>query len=166
MVHEWAADLDRGSDVPIGSAAPGAALALLDSAQQLTPVGAWGELYVRRPGMATAYLGRPTETAERFVAPDALRSMLPGPWYRTGDRARVERPGVLVYGGRMDDQLKVSGFRLEPAEVEAALVAHPKVASAIVRLWSSDGPDVLTAWYEATDGRNIGTAELRAHSRR
>lgn len=166
MVHEWAADLDRGSDVPIGSAAPGAALALLDSAQQLTPVGAWGELYVRRPGMATAYLGRPTETAERFVAPDALRSMLPGPWYRTGDRARVERPGVLVYGGRMDDQLKVSGFRLEPAEVEAALVAHPKVASAIVRLWSSDGPDVLTAWYEATDGRNVGTAELRAHSRR
>ena len=60
-------DDDRGVDVPIGHAAPGSRLLVLDEYGGLTPSGAWGELYVRRPGMATGYLHLPEATAERFV---------------------------------------------------------------------------------------------------
>jgi amino acid adenylation domain-containing protein len=131
MVHEWSPDDDRGVDVPIGHACPGTEIRILDADGHLAPTGSWGELYVRRPGMAQAYLDPTEPSNRRFVELDPG-----GPrWYRTGDRARVERPGVAVYGGRMDDQLKVNGIRLEPAEVEAALVAIDGVESALVRLW-------------------------------
>lgn len=149
MIHRWSPSGDTEVDVPIGAAAPGSELTVLGPDGNLTPAGAWGELYVRRVGMATGYLNRPELTAERFVPlehfstlepldciPGALGGAERGPWYRTGDRVRQQRPGVLVYGGRLDDQMKVNGVRLEPAEVEAALVQHPKVASALVRLWT------------------------------
>lgn len=131
MIHEWSADDDLGVDVPIGHACPGSETRILDADQHPAPTGSWGELYVRRPGMAQGYLDPSEPSNQRFVE-------LPGGgprWYRTGDRARVERPGVAVYGGRMDDQLKVNGIRLEPAEVEAALVALDGVESALVRVW-------------------------------
>jgi amino acid adenylation domain-containing protein len=131
MIHEWSPDDDHGIDVPIGHACPGSELRILDADGHPTPTGAWGELFVRRPGMAQHYLNRPELSAERFVDLDADGAV----WYRTGDRARVERPGVAVYGGRMDDQLKVNGIRLEPAEVEAALVAVDGIESALVRIW-------------------------------
>ena len=90
--------------------------------------------------MATGYLNRPELTAERFVrlsdVPGGSARDERGPWYRTGDRVRIARHGVTVYGGRLDDQMKVNGVRLEPAEVEAALVEHPRIASALVRLWT------------------------------
>ncbi|MDX2380013.1 MAG: condensation domain-containing protein, partial [Acidimicrobiia bacterium] len=82
-----------------------------------------------------------TLSAERFVTltgvadPTEALGDDPARWYRTGDRARVVRTGVAVYGGRMDDQIKVDGMRLEPGEVEAALVTFPAITSALVRLW-------------------------------
>ncbi len=139
MIHRWRPAVDTGTEVPIGHAAPGCEVALLDPYGHPTPAGAWGELYVRRSGMATGYLNRPELTADRFVrltdVPGAIDDAR-RPWYRTGDRARIVRPGVAVYGGRLDDQMKVNGVRLEPAEVEAALVEHPRIAGAIVRLWT------------------------------
>ena len=133
MIHEWDPVADTGADVPIGHAAPGTRLVVLDEAGSLAPSGTWGELYVQRPGMAAGYLHLPEETAERFVLVDVPDH--DGVWYRTGDRVRVERPGVLTYGGRIDDQMKVDGVRLEPAEVESALVAVEGVSSALVRVW-------------------------------
>ena len=135
MVHEWNPANDLDADVPIGHASPGAVLAVLDQGGQLTAPGAWGELYVQRPGMATGYLNRPAMTAERFVTNPMLDGVSPGAWYRSGDRARVVRPGVLTFGGRIDDQLKVNGIRLEPAEVETALVSHPRIDTALARIW-------------------------------
>ncbi|MEM7140314.1 MAG: amino acid adenylation domain-containing protein [Actinomycetota bacterium] len=147
MIHEYDPALDLGPDVPIGYASPGSQIAVLDPLGELTPAGAWGELYVRRPGMADGYVNRPELTAERFVALPLLatergvlgRAEIPddGPWYRTGDRVRVERPGVAVFGGRQDDQVKVNGIRLEPAEVEAAMVAHPGIDTALARVWTA-----------------------------
>ena len=145
MIHEWDSAVDLAPDVPIGHAAPGSRVTVLDRFGQLTPTGAWGELWVHRPGMAQSYLHREDQSAERFVDLDE-RVVLgradddadddPTPkWYRTGDRVRVVRPGVATYGGRMDDQLKVNGIRLEPAEVEAAMVSHPAISSALVRVW-------------------------------
>ena len=140
MIHEWDPAVDTAPDVPIGHAAPGCEITLLDQFGHPNASGAWGELYVRRPGMATAYLNRPELTAERFVhlidVPGQLGGAERGPWYRTGDRVRIARHGVTVYGGRLDDQMKVNGVRLEPAEVEVALVEHPRIASALVRLWT------------------------------
>ncbi|MFK8025628.1 MAG: AMP-binding protein, partial [Ilumatobacter sp.] len=144
MIHRWDPSLDVGADVPVGVASHGAQLLVLDHARQLAPIGAWGELWVRRPGMAQEYLGLPELTAERFVELPASLVVHAMPaaadtdtrWYRTGDRVRVERPGVLVYGGRDDDQLKVRGIRLEPGEVESALVEHPSVEQAHVRVWN------------------------------
>ncbi|MEM8902623.1 MAG: amino acid adenylation domain-containing protein [Actinomycetota bacterium] len=130
MIHRFDPELDTGPDVPIGAPTPGSEVLLLDAAGHPAPVGSWGELWVRRPGMAEAYLHRPELSAERFVELDGRR------WYRTGDRARFERPGVAVYGGRSDDQLKVGGIRLEPGEVEAALATHPAVDNAVVRVWT------------------------------
>ena len=138
MIHEWQPDIDVDPDVPIGHAAPGCEIRVVDRFGQLTPSGAWGELYVRRPGMAQGYLRRADISAERFVRLDIESDTTDDTamsWYRTGDLVRVVRPGVATYGGRMDDQLKVNGIRLEPAEVEAALVAIPGITTALVRVW-------------------------------
>ncbi|KOX26660.1 MULTISPECIES: AMP-binding protein, partial [unclassified Streptomyces] len=73
-------------------------------------------------------LGRPDLTAVRFV-PNPFG---PGRLYRTGDLARFDREGRLVYEGRVDDQIKIRGFRVEPGETEAALLTHPRVTQAVV----------------------------------
>ena len=70
MIHEWVPELDLDPDVPIGHAAPGSEIRVLDRYGQLTPTGAWGELYVRRAGMAQGYLNRPDISSERFVRLD------------------------------------------------------------------------------------------------
>jgi acyl-CoA synthetase (AMP-forming)/AMP-acid ligase II len=138
-IHRWDADADRGPDVPIGRASSGAEVFVLDRYERPTPIGAWGELYVRRAGMASGYLNLPSETEARFGEIEAVG----GPaLYRTGDRVRVEH-GVLVYGGRTDDQMKVGGVRLEPGEIESALVRHEMVASAVVRVWTPGGGRVV-----------------------
>ncbi|MEO1056019.1 MAG: amino acid adenylation domain-containing protein [Actinomycetota bacterium] len=144
MLHEWTVSDPDDVDVPIGAAAAGAELAVLDVDGQLAVPGAWGELVVRRPGMATEYLHLPELSAERFVEfPNEVVTAAgagagEGTWYRTGDRVRVVRPGVLTYGGRNDDQLKVNGIRLEPGEVEAALVGLDGIDGAIVGVWRAD----------------------------
>jgi amino acid adenylation domain-containing protein len=131
MLHEWDPERDLGPDVPIGIADPGAEAYVLDPCGRPSAVGAWGELFVRRPGMASGYLNLARLSADRFAPVPTIDDR---PLYRTGDRVRVEGD-VVVYGGRNDDQLKVNGVRLEPGEIEAALVQHPDVTNAVVRVW-------------------------------
>ncbi|MGD9751431.1 MAG: amino acid adenylation domain-containing protein [Acidimicrobiia bacterium] len=138
MVHRFDADRDTDADVPIGVPAPGVRLAVLDEHGRLVPRGVAGELHISRPGMATGYHNRPELTAERFVARPELG---PGVFYRSGDLVRFCDPARLTYLGRLDEQLKVGGVRLEPAEVEAALLSHPRVDQAAVRLWHPTVPD-------------------------
>nr|MCU0268752.1 amino acid adenylation domain-containing protein [Acidimicrobiales bacterium] len=139
MIHRFDPLADEGPDVPIGTACPDCEIHLLDAYGQPVPVGSWGELHVRRPGMATGYLHRPSP--DRF---GPLRRRGDEIFYRTGDRVRLERPGVAVYGGRSDDQLGLGGIRFEPGEIESALVDHPAVVDAVVRVWrpSTRGRDV------------------------
>ena len=117
--------------VPIGRALPGRSAWVLDAYGQPVPDGVVGELHIGGPLLARGYLGRPAATAERFV-PDLFAGEPGARLYRTGDRVRRRPDGTLDFLGRVDRQLKVRGFRVEPGEVEAALARHPAVRQAVV----------------------------------
>jgi amino acid adenylation domain-containing protein len=117
--------------MPIGRRSADNALYILDSAGRLVPFGVRGELLVGGIGVARGYLNRPDLTAERFV-PDPFGSEPGRRLYRTGDLVRYLPSGDIEFLGRIDQQVKVRGFRIEPGEIEAALREHPAVRETVV----------------------------------
>jgi hypothetical protein len=124
------------------------------------PPGVPGELWIGGAGVARGYRGRPALTAQRF---------LPHPYagpgerlYRTGDLGRRRPDGTLEYLRRADRQLKVRGFRVEPAEVEAVLAAHPDVRAAVVTLTGAGADARLTA--HVVLEQPVAADALRAHA--
>ncbi|MER5889917.1 amino acid adenylation domain-containing protein, partial [Streptomyces sp. NPDC001941] len=159
------ADADADGPVPIGRPLPGKRAYVLDDRLRPVPDGETGELYAAGAGLALGYLGLPGATAERFL-PDPYGE--PGTrMYRTGDLARRRRDGVLEFAGRTDDQVKVRGFRVEPAEVEAALARHPGVARAVVLARpDATGELVLVAYATPATGARLDPEPLRRHAER
>jgi amino acid adenylation domain-containing protein len=115
--------------VPIGRPIPGAANYVLDATRRLVPPGVAGELWIGGPGVVAGYLERPELSAERF-ADDPFAPG--GRMYKTGDRARWLADGNLEFLGRIDQQVKLRGYRIELEEIEAVLSAHPAVREAVV----------------------------------
>nr|AWI62628.1 nonribosomal peptide synthetase [Cystobacter sp.] len=116
---------------PVGRPISNHRIHLLDSEQQVVPVGVPGEVYIEGAHLARGYLNQPAQTAGRFVP--ALLGDSPGTrLYRTGDLARYLPDGSLEFLGRLDDQVKVRGFRVEPGEVNAVIEHSPIVASSAV----------------------------------
>ncbi len=119
-----------GASVPIGTAIDGTGALVLDPDLRPVPVGVRGELYATGLGLAHGYRNRPGATAERFVP--CPYSAHGGRMYRTGDLARRLPSGDLEFLGRVDQQVKIQGYRVEPGAVEAELVRDPRVRQAVV----------------------------------
>jgi amino acid adenylation domain-containing protein len=152
--HLEAQDVN-GPCSPIGRPVAGYRIYILDSSGNPTPVGVRGEIYVGGEGVTRGYYNRPALNLRRFI-PDPFEKN--GRLYRSGDLARFNGRGELEYLGRLDEQLNIRGFRIEPTEVEAALAGHPRVDDAAVAVDVStlDGDLRLVGFYvrkaSAADG--------------
>ncbi|MFC3898207.1 amino acid adenylation domain-containing protein [Lentzea rhizosphaerae] len=149
------ADLDaRTASVPIGSPLGAATVQVVDGALHEVPLWVPGELLIGGPGVARGYLGRPELTAERFV-PDPLSSLPDGRRYRTGDLVRRLPGGELEFLGRNDDQVKISGYRVELGEIESTLRAHPDVQDCVTLVSTDEtGHQRLVAFVVGSSDRH------------
>ncbi len=123
------------------------------------PIGATGEIYVGGAGVARGYFNLPDLTADRFV-PDPFR---PGErLYRSGDIGRVMSTGQIEYKGRIDDQVKVRGFRVELGEIEAILMQHPGLSTSAVVVRNDGRKETLVAYVVARGSQVPAVTTLRS----
>lgn len=142
--------------VPIGRPVPNTNLYVLDANRQRLPVGVPGELYIGGDGVSQGYWGDPRLTCQRFVPdPSAPGAVM----YKSGDLVKWREDGELVFLGRIDQQVKLRGFRIEPAEIEARLAEHPLIGQCAVVVKG----DQLIAYYTSTE--RLDEILLRTHLR-
>jgi amino acid adenylation domain-containing protein/FkbM family methyltransferase len=120
------------STVPLGRPLPNTSVRIVDTSGAVVSTGDDGELCVSGACVGRGYLNRPEQTAEKFVADPQLPHDPAARMYRTGDRARYLPDGTVEFLGRLDDQIKLHGNRIEPAEIERALRETPGIREAVV----------------------------------
>jgi amino acid adenylation domain-containing protein len=150
-------------NIPIGRALPNVQVYLLDSDLNPVPAGVAGELHVGGVGVACGYLNRPELTAEKFI-PDPFSSKPGARLYKTGDRARYLPSGDIEFLGRVDDQIKIRGFRVEPGEIETLLGKYPGIRdTAVVAREDAGRGKQLVAYFTVIPGAKPVVTELRRY---
>jgi amino acid adenylation domain-containing protein len=144
----------HGGLVPVGKPVAGVEVILLDTHQQES--GICGELAIACTHVTAGYWQQPELTSKAFVEMNGKR------WYRSGDRARYLPDGNLVFTGRIDEQIKLRGHRIEPGEIEAQLTSHERADRAVVALRDDlQGNPRLVAWVVPKKRQALETSELR-----
>jgi len=145
----------------IGRAIDNTEIHILDEKMRAVEAGEAGEIYIGGAGVARGYRNNPALTGESFVA-DPVRNGSSGRLYRTGDVGRFLANGEIEFLGRVDDQMKLRGFRVEPGEIVSALNLHAGVQASAVSLQSRErGEKRLVAYLVITPGASVRVAELR-----
>jgi amino acid adenylation domain-containing protein len=153
------------STVSIGEPIRGLQVYLLDQYLQPVPAGVPGELLIGGAGLARGYSRRSALTAEKFI-PDLFGYDRGDRLYRTGDLARHRRDGSIEFIGRIDNQVKLRGFRVELGEIESALTQHSRVEQAVVIIREDQNQDRrLVAYVVSHNGETLSPSELRDHLR-
>ncbi|MER7283761.1 non-ribosomal peptide synthetase [Dactylosporangium sp. NPDC000244] len=154
-------DLRPGEPVHIGTPLPGVTVQVVDHHDQPLPTGMPGELLIGGIGVARGYAADPAATAARFTTDPAGRR-----WYRTGDLAARRGDGTLTFLGRADDQIKVRGHRIDPAEVEHVLAGHPAVAACAVVTTGHRLTAYIVTSHAPTTAADVARAaeEIRGHA--
>ncbi len=148
----------EGTIAPIGRGVGDRRIYVLDADLAPVPVGVIGEIYIGGSGLARGYLGQPELTADRFI-PDPFSQG--GRLYKSGDLGRWREDGIVEFAGRVDHQIKLRGFRIEPGEIEAVLRSDQRVAEAVVLLHNEGGRSSLVAYVVPREGESLSVTELR-----
>jgi acyl-CoA synthetase (AMP-forming)/AMP-acid ligase II/acyl carrier protein len=134
---------------------------ILDGNLERVPAGTLGELYIGGAGVARGYRNRPDLTAEKFV-PNPFSSQPEARLYRTGDLGCYLEDGQIAFAGRVDDQIKIRGHRVEPNEIIAVLGRHPAVQSSVMVPWEDEtGNKYLVAYVVANPGFELTSKSVR-----
>lgn len=159
----WRVTAESLPAIALGEPLDNTLIEVRDARGQVAPVGVPGEICIGGLGVANGYHNRPTLTAERFIEADEPEARI----YRTGDLGRWHHDGRLEHLGRIDDQVKFRGFRIEPGEIEARLEEHPGVGRAVVTVREDRENDPrLVAYVIPKGGAKTPIDDLRQHLRR
>lgn len=154
-------DFSPNAPVPIGWPVAGTVLRIFDEDMRPVPEGSAGQLYVGGTGLALGYLNAPELTAQKFIEDESAKDP-PQRLYRTGDLVRRDETGLLHFLGRMDNQIKVNGYRIEPEHVEAVLRRHLKLTDiAVVACAMEGGAKHLVAFVVPSPGAPLSEAVFR-----
>ncbi|WP_273727510.1 non-ribosomal peptide synthetase [Brucella gallinifaecis] len=165
VTHEIDMEDVRNGIIPIGRPIANTTAYILDAHGRQVPCGSEGELYLGGDGLALGYLGDEKLTSERFVR-NPFSGI--GTLYRTGDKVKLRHDGVIEYLGRIDDQIKLRGHRIEPGEIEFVLGAVTGVDRAVVRVHEPEkGDRRLAAWIKPEQPENpMLLRNVEEHARR
>ena len=156
--HRIPSPLPDCDSIPIGQALNGTELLIVNQGNAACGVDEPGELWIGGAGVALGYWRRDELSAERFVERDGRR------WYRSGDLVRRRASGLVEFIGRLDNQIKLRGFRIELSEIETALEGHPAISRAVCSVHRLTATDQrLVAYAVATDDANVTGTELRRY---
>lgn len=150
------------ADPTLGQPIANVRLYVVDANLEPTPIGIPGELCIGGPGLATEYKNLPQLTSEQFV-PNPFDARFDASLYRTGDRGRWTHDGELEFLGRLDDQTKIDGHRIEPGEIAGQMRRMEQIENAYVVTHGSDQQRYLVAYYATAFGASIDEETMRRH---
>jgi amino acid adenylation domain-containing protein len=161
-----AADSSATQSPSIGRPIDGVDIYILDDRQQPVSEATAGEIYIGGAGLARGYRNRPDLTAERFIA-NPFSTKSGSRLYRTGDLARWLPDGQIAFLGRVDEQIKIRGYRVEPSEIATVLGQHAAVqTSVVIAREDAPGEKELVAYVVLSSGAKLNAGELRDHLRK